>query len=112
MSVFRKRPKNFRFVLGEPPLIREVVSETITQNGNQIIKESVVIRSESEFHSEHPISKESYSIKEQIQAGVSLKEIPTATMLDSNDVLDYEENNYAEEKVLNFLNQSKENNNE
>lgn len=104
MSAFRKRPKGFRFVLGEPPLIREVVTETITQNGNPVNKESVVIRSESEYLSAHPIVTESYSIKEQIEAGVSLKDIPTSTMYDSNDNLDYPENEVAEQKILDLLN--------
>lgn len=112
MSAFRKRPKGFRFVLGDPPIIREVVTETITQNGNKVNKESVVLRSETEYLSEHPIVMETYSIKEQIEAGVSLKEIPTSTMYDSNDNLDYPENEVAEQKILDVLNNDNVNNNE
>ena len=56
-----------------------------------------------DYFAKHPVPTEYYSIGQQLQAGVSLKDIPCGTMLDSPDNLDYEVNETAEEQVLDAL---------
>lgn len=103
MTVFRKRPHGFRFVSPpEPPILDVVVNEK-SDGVNVIRHEVVVARSVEEWHEEHPIPMEDYSIGQQIDSGVSLKDIPCSTRLDSGDNLDYPENENAEEKVLEVL---------
>lgn len=108
MSVFRRREKGFYLPPVSPPVIREVVTNEVVENGCTLMRESVVTRSNSEWFDNHPVSKESYSIDEQLRAGVPLKEIPCSTMLDSDDNLDYEQNEYAEQQILDEL--TKDNN--
>lgn len=109
MSAFRRR-ENVH--LKAPRVhITEVSSTSVVQNGVNVSMESVSILSPSEFYSRHPILKEDYSIGEQISAGVGLKDIPCSTRLDSSDNLDYEQNETAEEQILEALNKESDNNN-
>lgn len=110
MSVFRRRKSGFYLPPVSPPVIREVVTNEVVENGCTLMRESVVTRSDKEWFDTHPIPTENYSIDEQVRAGVPLKDIPCGTMLDSDDNLDYEQNEYAEQQILEQL--TKEDNKE
>ena len=110
MSVFRRR-KN-----GIPSksvvIVPELVSSEVEENGVKITREVVVNRSPEDYFAKHPVPTESYSIGQQLQAGVPLKEIPCGTLLDSPDNLDYEINEIAEHKILDALEKEIENKSE
>lgn len=89
--------------------IPDLVSSQVEENGVKITREVVVNRTPQDYFAKHPVPIESYSIGQQLQAGVSLKDIPCGTLLDSPDNLDYEVNETAEEQVLDAL--KKESNN-
>lgn len=101
--VFRKRPKDFVPIVSPSVPIYVLETQEETRN-NQIIKKEVVVSvNESEFFERHPIPKEEFTLAQELAAGVSIKDAPTAGLLDSSDNLDYEENDYAEEKILTAL---------
>lgn len=107
MSVFRRRKNGIptkSFVA-----IPDLVSSEVEENGVKIIREVVINRTPEDYLAKHPIPTESYSIGEQLQAGVPLKDIPCGTLLDSSDNLDYEVNETAEDSILNALNKETEN---
>ena len=83
--------------------IPDLVSSQVEENGVKITREVVVNRTPQDYFAKHPVPTESYSIGQQLQAGVSLKDIPCGTLLDSPDNLDYEVNETAEEQVLDAL---------
>ena len=101
MNVFRRRKNGIptRTVVAIPDL----VSSEVEENGVKITREVVVNRTPQDYFAKHPVPTEYYSIGQQLQAGVSLKDIPCGTMLDSPDNLDYEVNETAEEQVLDAL---------
>lgn len=103
MPVFRKRPKGFVSSFAEPELIRSL--ETIEEivNGSPFKKEVLVPMSADDYHLKHPICHEEFTLGQQLRAGVPIKDVSTSTLLDSSDNLDYEQNEYAEEKVLEAL---------
>ena len=104
MSSFRKRPKGFKPCYSVPPLIREVVNNETVENGISLKRESVVLRTVEESFLKHPVPQEDYGIGAQLQAGVSLRDIPCSTLLDSPDNLDYPDMENVEEKILTDLN--------
>ena len=101
MSVFRRRKNGIptKSIVAIPDL----VSSEVEENGVKITREVVVNRSPQDYFAKHPVPTESYSIGQQLQAGVSLKDIPCGTLLDSPDNLDYDVNETAEEQVFNAL---------
>lgn len=110
MGVFRKRPVGFVSPPSEPLFIRSIenIEET---NENDIIlrKEVLVPLSPEDYLQKHPPIMEDYTLLEQLQAGVSVKDVATSTLLDSPDNLDYDENEDAEERVLASLEKDVEN---
>lgn len=106
MSVFPRRKNGIpaKSVVAIPDL----VSSEVEENGVKIVREVVINRTPEDYFAKHPIPTESYSIGEQLKAGVSLKDIPCGTLLDSSDNLDYEVNETAEDSILHALNNEKE----
>lgn len=109
MTAFRRR-KN-RVSINPPVHIQELTTTSFVENGVSVNKECVEVLSPSEYFNRHVIQTEEYSINEQISAGVSLKDIPCSTRLDSPDNLDYDVNETAEEELLKTLNDDNNDNN-
>lgn len=103
MAVFRKRSAGFAPPAGcsTPIYSLEKVEEIV--NGSSVIKEVIVPMSEDEFHLKHPISHEEFTLAQELRAGVPVKEVPTSSLLDSGDNLDYDINDSAEEKIFDVL---------
>lgn len=103
MSVFRNRSKGF---VSPPSEVRFVHSlERIEETCEEgiAVKEIVVPMSQEEYIDRHPPLKEEFTVLQQLSAGVSVKEVPTSGLLDSPDNLDYQENEFAEQKVFEAL---------
>lgn len=101
MTVFRKRKPLYE--VEEQPSIRMLKFVEIARKdgGSPSVREELVSLSLEDYHTLNPHPMEDYTIQEQLDAGVSLKE--TSVNLDSNDNLDYPENDTAEETLLNML---------
>ena len=108
MSVFRKRPDGFTPPPSEAQIIHSLESVTEVVSGTPVVKEVIVPMSVEQYHEKHPISKEDFTLAQELRAGVSVKDVPTNGLLDSVDNLDYEVNETAEETLLNAL-ESEEN---
>lgn len=113
MSAFRKRQSSsvFTSVSGCNLPILDVVNSSIVENGLVVNREVVVSRTPEEYLKDNPPPQEDYSINEQLASGVSLKEIGISSRFDSSDNLDYPENDYAEERLLEQLQEFDNNNN-
>lgn len=103
MSVFRKRCKGFSMPSVGGSVVRDLRTVTTFEDGVEVTKEVLLDVSEKDYFDNHPVCMEDFSLMEQLNAGVSLKEIPCGTLLDSNDNLDYAENEVAEEKALEIV---------
>lgn len=108
MAVFRKRPAGFAPPAGSVTPINSLEKVEEIVNGTPVVKEVIVPMSETDYHQRHPIQYEEFTLAQEVRAGVPLKEVPTSTLLDSGDNLDYEVNDIAEEKVLDALEQTGE----
>lgn len=103
MSVFRKRSNAFSLPRFGSDVVRDLVNIPTVENDVEINTEVMLNASPSEYFERHPICMEEFTLKEQIEAGVNLREVPTEGMLDSGDNLDYEVNETAEQTVLTAL---------
>lgn len=101
--VFRKRPKDFVPILSPSVPIYIVETQEESRNNQIVTKEVLVSVNESEFFERHPICHDEFTLAQELAAGVSVKDAPTSGLLDSPDNLDYEENDFAEEKLLEAL---------
>lgn len=102
MNAFRSRaPILYQ---GGTPFIRDLEKTEENSNGVVVNKETLVILTPSDYHKKHPVPTEEYSLTDEIEAGVNLREIPCGHLLDSEDNLDYDINDSAEELVLEQLN--------
>ena len=108
MSVFRKRPKGFC----SPPsdcLIVHSLEQVIESSENGVLtKEVIVPMTETEYLHKHPPIMEEFTLAQELAAGVSVKDVPSAGLLDSPDNLDYDINEIAEESILSSLEKDKE----
>lgn len=98
MTAFRRRPN--KHTKSRSVLICDVQTNPVVENGVVINKEVVSVLTAKDYFELHPIAIEDYSINEQVSAGVPLKEIPCGSRLDSNDNLDYDVNETAEETLF------------
>lgn len=98
--MFRKRKQVFMPSPEPPVIIRTVEQVEDFVDGVSVQHEVIVPMTDVEYLEKHPPVTEDYTLLEQLQAGVSVKEVPTSSLLDSSDNLDYIENEDAEEKVL------------
>lgn len=103
MSTFRKRPRDFRAPAAPPIIIRAVEEVEDVVDGVPVQREVLVPLTPSEYLERFPPAKEDYTLLQQLQAGVSVKEVASSTLLDSPDNLDYDENEGAEEQILTEL---------
>lgn len=101
--VFRKRPKGFMPISGASVPINVLETQEETRN-NQIIKKEIVVSvTENEFFEKNPISHHEFTLAQELAAGVSVKDVSTSGLLDSQDNLDYDVNDVAEQKLLDAL---------
>lgn len=103
MSTFRKRPLYFRAPAAPPIIIRAVEEVEDVVDGVPVQHEVLVSLTPSEYLERFPPVQEDYTLLQQLQAGVSVKEVASSTLLDSPDNLDYDENEGAEDKILSEL---------
>lgn len=102
MSAFRKRKADFKYFGSASSPVIYLKKENKVQDDVTILQEQVVVSSVSDYNLTHPVPTEEFTVAQQLEAGVSMKEIPVDGMLDSNDNLDYEEDK-LQEKVLEKL---------
>ena len=88
---FRKRPP---IPHGDCPIIVDV---SVSATGAR----SLVSQSSEDFFNSHPIPMEEFTLSEELQAGVPLKEIPCNGLIGSNDPLDH---NIDADQLLKRLN--------
>lgn len=100
---FRKRSPII-YDSSEVPFIRDLDKTEVNHNGIILENENLVIISPEEFHKKHPVPMQEFTLMDELEAGVNLREIPCGTMLDSDDNLDYAVNDTAEETLLKQLN--------
>lgn len=103
MPTFRKRPRDFRAPSSPPIIIRAVEEVEDVVDGVPVQREVLVSLTEQEYLECFPPATEDYTLLQQLQAGVSVKEVPSSSLLDSPDNLDYDENEGAEERILSEL---------
>lgn len=100
MVTFRKRPPVH--LTDEPCNIRLLdFVDQACKTGDVVRKEVVKVLDVHDFHVSNPHPKEEYTIQQQLDAGVSLRE--TSVNLDSGDNLDYAVNETAEQDLLDRL---------
>lgn len=87
---FRKRPP---IPHGDTPIIVDV---TTAPSGAR----SLSSVSSSEYFDKHPISMEEFTLTQELDSGVLLKEIPCGSLIGSTDPLDH---NIDETKLLDSL---------
>lgn len=102
MSAFRKRKADFKYFSSASSSVIYLKKENKVQDDVTILQEQVIVSSVSDYNLTHPVPTEEFTVAQQLEAGVSMKEIPVDGMLDSNDNLDYEEDK-LQEKVLEKL---------
>lgn len=102
MSAFRQRKPDFKY-FGSPvsPVIY-LKTESKVQDDTTVLEEKVIVSSVSDYNLTHPVPREEFTVAQQLEAGVSMNDIPVSGMLDSVDNLDYEEDK-LQEKVLETL---------
>lgn len=100
--VFRKRPRDFVPHVSSVPI--SVLQSCEEKRGDQIVKKEVVVDvTPEQYFERHPISHDDYTLAQELSAGVSVKDVSTAGMLDSSDNLDYDINDVAEEQIISAL---------
>lgn len=100
--VFRKRPRDFVPHVSSVPI--SVLQSVEEKRGDQIVKKEVVVDvTPDQYFERNPIPHDDFTLAQELAAGVSVKEISTAGMLDSPDNLDYDVNDVAEDKILSAL---------
>lgn len=77
---FRKRPPISH---GDTPIIVDVAT---APSGARCL----ISISSSEFFDKHPIPMEEFTLSQELEAGVSLKEIPCGSLIGSTDPLDHD----------------------
>lgn len=102
MSAFRRRKADFKYFGSVSSPVIYLKKESKVQDDVTILQEQVIVSSVSDYNLTHPVPTEEFTVAQQLEAGVSMKEIPVDGMLDSNDNLDYEEDK-LQEKVLEKL---------
>lgn len=102
MSAFRQRKADFKYFGSASSPVIYLKKENKVQGDVTILQEQVIVSSVSDYNLTHPVPTEEFTVGQQLEAGVSMKEIPVNGMLDSNDNLDYEEDK-LQEKVLEKL---------
>lgn len=101
--VFRKRPKDFVSCPSPSSNVCYLKREQKIVDGVEIVNEAVITSSVKDYNDTHPVPFGELTVGQQIEAGVSLKDIPVNGMLDSNDNLDYDDD-ALQQKVLDSLN--------
>lgn len=91
MSAFRKRSVDFKYFGSVSSPVLYLQKEDRVQGDVVITEEKVISSSVEDYNLTHPIPFEEATVAQQLEAGVSLSDIPVASMLDSRDNLDYEE---------------------
>lgn len=104
--VFRKRKADFVPPVTSPVPINVLESQEELRNNAIVHKEVVVSVTPEEFFDKNPIPQDDFTLAQELAAGVPLKDVSTSSLLDSNDNLDYDVNDTAEERVLDALTQS------
>lgn len=104
--VFRKRKSDFVPPVTSPVPINVLESQEELLNNAIVHKEVVVSVTSEEFFDKNPIPLDDFTLAQELAAGVSVKDVSTSSLLDSNDNLDYDVNDTAEEIVLDALTQS------
>lgn len=102
MSAFRHRKPDFKYISAASSPVIYLKKESKVQDDCTVLEEKVIVSSVSDYNLTHPVPTEEFTVAQQLEAGVSLKEIPVSGMLDSGDNLDYEEDK-LQEKVLETL---------
>lgn len=102
MSAFRKRSADFKYFGSVPSPVLYLQKEERIQGDVTITEEKVISSSVEDYNLTHPIPYEEATVAQQLEAGVSLSEIPVGSMLDSRDNLDYEEDK-LEQQILEKL---------
>lgn len=102
MSAFRKRKADFKYFGSAPSPVIYLKKESKVQHDVTILQEQVIVSSVSDYNLTHPVPTEEFTVAQQIEAGVSMREIPVNGMLDSNDNLDYDEDK-LQDNVLESL---------
>ena len=102
MSAFRQRKPDFKYFGAPASPVIFLKKESKVQEDCTVLEEKVIVSSVSDYNLTHPVPSEEFTVAQQLEAGVSLKEIPVSGMLDSCDNLDYEEDK-LQEKVLESL---------
>lgn len=88
---------------GTVPFIRDLDRMEIERNGTIVSSEALVIVSPEDYHKKHPVPTQEFSLTDELEAGVPLREIPCSKMLDSADNLDYAVNDTAEQTIFDQL---------
>lgn len=101
--VFRKRPTDFVSCPSPSPSVCYLKREQKIVDGVEIVNEAVITSSIKDYNDTHPVPFDELTVGQQIEAGISMKEIPVNGMLDSRDNLDYDED-ALQQKVLDSLN--------
>lgn len=104
--VFRKRKEGFVPSVSSPVPINILETQEELRNNALVHKEVVVTVTPQEFFEKYPIPFDDFTISQELQAGVPLKDVSSSSLLDSKDNLDYDVNDIAEERVFEALTQS------
>lgn len=102
MSAFRQRKADFKYFGAPASPVIYLKKESKVQDDSTVLEEQVIVSSVSDYNLTHPVPREEFTVAQQLEAGVSMNEIPVNGMLDSGDNLDYEEDK-LQEKVLETL---------
>lgn len=102
MSAFRQRKPDFMYFGPSASPVIYLKKESKVQDDCTVLEEKVIVSSVSDYNLTHPVPKDEFTVAQQLEAGVSMKEIPVSGMLDSGDNLDYEEDK-LQDKVLEKL---------
>lgn len=92
---FRKRKHSVFYQT--PTRIVDVIGD------NDDSPRTMISSTPDEYLKKHPIEMQEYSLTQQLQAGVPLKEINCSHLLDSKDNLDYSQSETAEQTILDEL---------
>lgn len=108
MSAFRHRKPDFKYFGPAASPVIYLKKESKVQDDCTVLEEKVIVSSVSDYNLTHPVPTDEFTVAQQLEAGVSMKEIPVSGMLDSGDNLDYEEDK-LQEKVLETLQKEEKN---
>lgn len=108
MSAFRQRKPDFKYFGSASSTVIYLKKESKVQDDSTVLEEKVIVSSVSDYNLTHPVPTEEFTVAQQLEAGVSMNDIPVSGMLDSGDNLDYEEDK-LQEKLLESLQKEEKN---